>query len=514
MTMGDTEAERRAKKALISDESLVIVEAPAGCGKTHIASNYAAWLVSTKPRNHVLILTHTHAACDVFRTRTKAVGGSVTISTFDGFISQICAAYHQSLTLPKDVSKWARETAGGFEELGCAALGLLHASPAVLQAIAARYPFILCDEHQDSNSYQNGIVLALRSAGSKVRIFGDPMQEIYGKGDKQRGERKNQWNALLNTAGASEKLDHPHRWDSGCPELGTWILEAREHLRGGEPIDLSRRTPRSLSVVVAENISPRPRGFQLTKERGRTFRNLVQSKEPLMVLASQNELVNGVNAFFGHSIPIWEGHQREALSLLVRHCIEGSGNPVLIADAFRVFVQAIATGFSDSSFAKRLVKEVSEEISKPGRGKVLLIQKIAKHILATPTHVGIAMALAELDQLRKNNVEFSGIHINHRREYWEAVRLGKFSDPELGLAELTSQRNFGLKSMPSKVISTIHKAKGLESDHVVITAFDQSTFPNTEEKRCLLYVALSRAKHSLTIITSKDRPSPMIQGVR
>jgi len=362
MIRADTVAERRAKKALISAEPLVVVEAPAGCGKTHIAANYASWLVSTKTRTNVMILTHTHAACDVFRMRTRAVSGSVTISTFDGFISQICTAYHQSLALPKDVSKWARDTVGGFEVLGRAALRLLHASPAVLQAISCRYPFILCDEHQDSNPYQNGIIKALQNAGSMVRIFGDPMQEIYGKGKTQRTARKDQWNELLESAGASEKLDHPHRWDKGCPELGNWILEARELLSKGQPIDLSKKRPRSLRVVIAENISPKARGFQLAKAPGRLFREIVQDKEPLMVLASQNEFVSGVNAFLGRIIPIWEGHQREALSLLVRRCTEGSGDAILMADAFRLFVQDIGTGFSDSAFAKRLLREVREQV--------------------------------------------------------------------------------------------------------------------------------------------------------
>lgn len=513
MTRVDTAAERSAKKALISDEPLVVVEAPAGCGKTHIAANYAAWLVSTKARTHVLILTHTHAACDVFRTRTKGISGKVTISTFDGFISQICTAYHQSLKLPKDVPKWARDTVGGFEELGRAALALLHASPGILQAVSYRYPFILCDEHQDSNPFQNGIVLALQNAGSMVRIFGDPMQEIYGKGKIQRTARKSQWRALLAAAGASEKLDHPRRWDTGCPELGAWILQARELLMNGQPIDLSKRRPRGLELVIAENISPRSRGFRLAKAPGRSFRDIVKNKDPLMVLASQNELVNGVNAFLGRSIPIWEGHQREALSLLVGRCTEGHGDAALMADAFRLFVQAIGTGFSDSGFAKRLMQEVAEEVAKPSRGKVLHIQKIANHILTTPTHVGIAAALTEFDQLRKNSAEFSGVYINHRREFWEAVKLGKFSDAELGFAEITSQRSFGNSSMPNKVISTIHKAKGLESDHVVVTAIDRGNFPDTEEKRCLLYVALSRSKHSVTIIASKNTPSPLLRGL-
>jgi superfamily I DNA/RNA helicase len=67
--------------------------------------------------------------------------------------------------------------------------------------------------------------------------------------------------------------------------------------------------------------------------------------------------------------------------------------------------------------------------------------------------------------------------------------------------------------MPNKVISTIHKAKRLESDHVVVAAFDRGSFPDTEAKRCLLYVALSRAKHSVTIIASKNAPSPLVRGL-
>jgi DNA helicase-2/ATP-dependent DNA helicase PcrA len=39
-------------------------------------------------------------------------------------------------------------------------------------------------------------------------------------------------------------------------------------------------------------------------------------------------------------------------------------------------------------------------------------------------------------------------------------------------------------------------------------ALRAKTFPNTEEARCLLYVALSRAKHRLQLVISRDSPSP------
>ena len=48
--------------ALRSDAPLVLVEAPAGCGKTHQGADYARD-VAAGQTDRLLILTHTHAAC-------------------------------------------------------------------------------------------------------------------------------------------------------------------------------------------------------------------------------------------------------------------------------------------------------------------------------------------------------------------------------------------------------------------------------------------------------------------
>jgi DNA helicase-2/ATP-dependent DNA helicase PcrA len=39
---------------------------------------------------------------------------------------------------------------------------------------------------------------------------------------------------------------------------------------------------------------------------------------------------------------------------------------------------------------------------------------------------------------------------------------------------------------------------------------DARTFPDTFEARCLLYVALSRAKDRLLLVVSRDTPSPLL----
>ena len=77
--------------ALRSPARLVVVEAPAGCGKTFQGAEYAREIAGKIGDRRVLILTHTHAACDVFASRTRGTEGRVDIRTIDRLIGQIAA---------------------------------------------------------------------------------------------------------------------------------------------------------------------------------------------------------------------------------------------------------------------------------------------------------------------------------------------------------------------------------------------------------------------------------------
>ena len=73
--------------ALRSAATLVVVEAPGGCGKTHQGADYAHAIAAGSER--LLILTHTNAACSVFAARTVAAGARVQIRTIDSLIAQV-----------------------------------------------------------------------------------------------------------------------------------------------------------------------------------------------------------------------------------------------------------------------------------------------------------------------------------------------------------------------------------------------------------------------------------------
>ncbi len=64
-------------------------------------------------------------------------------------------------------------------------------------------------------------------------------------------------------------------------------------------------------------------------------------------------------------------------------------------------------------------------------------------------------------------------------------------------------------------VSTIHRVKGLEWDHVVVHGVDDGLLPHrlsddVEEERRVLHVAVTRCRHSVVLLADAERPSPFL----
>ena len=112
---------------------------------------------------------------------------------------------------------------------------------------------------------------------------------------------------------------------------------------------------------------------------------------------------------------------------------------------------------------------------------------------------------------KQNGGAFADIEMDHYREFFDAIRLGDFDGVDSGLAEITHRRTYARPKPPSRAISTIHKAKGLECDSVILMPCDAKTFPDNIASRCLFYVALSRTKRRLMLVVSRANPSPLLK---
>jgi len=498
---------------LRSNKPLVLIEAAAGCGKTYQGAAYAKDIAGTIGGGRLLILTHTHAACGVFAARTKSVGTGVEIKTIDALIGQIATAYHKSLGLPANLASWAWQNDGeGFNIMAAKVAAFLAAQPMVAKALAHRYPIIICDEHQDSTPDQHSAVMALHSAGAQLRIFGDQMQRIYGqKNDKAARADRQRWEMLKQSA-ACETLMRPHRWQDGCPALGRWILDARTALESGQPIDLTTALPQSIRLFRADNTSLSRDGYQLSALHRKPIDDHVKRQSQLMVLASHNPLVGALHAFWNRSIPIWEGHTRDALSALVNTTHVKAGDTSALASALLDFIGGVAVGFSPSSHGDRLIQEVQQGCRRATTGKPANIQSMARAIIEQPSHVGIAAALDIMRNLvEQKGAGFDDVKIDRRREFRDAIRLGQFSDAQDGFAEIARKRSYARPSPPERALSSIHKAKGLECDHAIIMGCDKGQFSGTLYARSKMYVAISRARKSLALVVPTINPSPLFK---
>jgi len=412
---------------LDSDAPFVVVEAPAGCGKTYQGARYAARAAQRLVTGRVLILTHTHAACAAFAQATAAAYRRVEIRTIDSLLVQIAAAYHKSLDLPADPSAWARrQGADGYAALA-----------ARVATLVTRHAFI-------------------------------------------------------------------------AAALGAWVLRARDALKNGQAIDLTGALPQGVNILHADNAAA-GRGYRLDNAERAPIDGVTRAGTQVLILTPQNNMTEALAAFWNRAIPIWEGHTRPALEELITATEESAGDAVAVARAVVAFMGRVAAGFSPSSHGDRLVREVGEGCTSTARGKPACIQQLARFILEEPDHIGVAKCLTQLSGFRRDGVPgFETVNIDYRKEYRDAIRLGNFADAHDGLAEINRQRSFARPMPPVRAISTIHKAKGLECDNALILPCD-SRFSATYYSRCRLYVAISRAKRSLTLVLSRNNPSPLFR---
>ena len=503
-------SEASVHSALRSDVPLVVVEAPAGCGKTASGAEYARETALAGKGSRLLILTHTHAACSVFAERTKGVGSGIEIRTIDSVIAHIASAYHVGLGLPADVSGWVRQRQDGYSELALSVSALLRRHPMIVASLAQRHRIVICDEHQDSSSAQHAIVRALQHQGALLRIFGDPMQKIFRERAHMSASVPGDWDALTREAQTYEQLDHPHRWTNGCQELGQWTLDVRNTLKSGGAIDLRGGLPRSVAVVFAENQSQRNLNYQLSSQDRRQIDRFERSDLSLLILTRYNDTARSLCGFFNRRVLLWEGHTRMGLEKLVDSISIGHGNPAALAAATVAFMDEIGKGFSPSAFGNRFEQEARTGCSRPCRGRPAEIQALASFLVNEPNHSGVAKVLRRLSELVSGNSQFRDVKIDCHREFWDATCLGDFGSADKAFAEITHRRVYSRAKPPEKAISTIHKAKGLECESVIIMPCDARTFPDNDEARCLLYVALSRAKSHLMLVVSRENPSPLL----
>src|SRR4051812_38290715 len=88
------------RRRIVGDEPVLLVEAPAGYGKTHEAVEAAKAIAPTLGVGQsVLFLTHTNGARDTFNQRLR--GGAAVMKTIHSLATELVELYSAPLGLPR-----------------------------------------------------------------------------------------------------------------------------------------------------------------------------------------------------------------------------------------------------------------------------------------------------------------------------------------------------------------------------------------------------------------------------
>lgn len=487
-------AELAADAAAFAAALPASVEMPAGAGKTHLLSATAKHIVERGGR--VLVLTHTNAGVYAINARLKRFGISrgVQVSTITAFAFRLARAYPVlgRLRLPK-VMVPAHSTA--YVEAATRVASSNH----IQAVLAASFTHLLVDEYQDCNETHHALVCAVRTAVPATGVLGDPLQAIFGFND-----RLADWAAVLAEYPPHPVNIRPHRWAGHNEALGDWLQAIRPRMVPGHVVNWT-----SIALpagVTFRNIAGNPEGVAQA-----AFATYPADETVLVIAAWPNTartIAGDLNGTFTVMEEIAGKFMAENLATLIAADTAAYALWLFnLAKACHCGHGVLDTGTLRSRYANgRTASDLLAGGSGTRAGAELAISALDV-VVSNPTLQSLAAAM---DVIPKS----PALRL-HSHEAWYDIQTSirgaaaRGNDTGVLLEELAKARDalrYAGRRERRRLISRTLLVKGLEYDHVIIADVGNHAKIND------MYVALSRARKSITILGSSDtlqlQPSP------
>ena len=393
--------------------------------------------------------------------------------------------------------------------------------PEVAEYIGNQYDYILVDEMQDTNPLQWSLLEPLAQY-TTLFCVGDDAQSIYGF----RGADFNNVHCFKNRLSDSEvlRLEDNYRSTQEILDLSNWLLAKS-----------SVNYNKHLKAVRGQGKIPQLHDFDNEWEEGRYIAEQIENNknegkkysDHLILVRSSLKSRAIETALIQRDIPykfmgglkiMESAHVKDVLSLLriavnnkdeigwMRYLLIWPGIGEVNASAITEQV------VNEASVPNAILKLYDLRNNYKSNDTIVsTIELIAENVLEATKAVSLAIeclsgVLAE---------RYKGAHWEKRKKDFEYLIKISAKFPSLidfidsciidpmGAADIT------LNNMDDIVtISTIHTAKGTESDVCFVVNVSVGSYPNTrcidsidelEEERRLLYVALTRAKNELVL---------------
>lgn len=436
---------------------------------------------------------------------------------------------------------------------------LLRDFPQVLEKLRQRFSYILVDEYQDTNYSQYLIVKKLSSEHRNLCVVGDDAQSIYAF----RGARiENILNFKKDYPEAKEfRLEQNYRSTQTIVNAANSLISRNENQLKkqcfsascvGDKIDVVKAyTDQEEAFMLASSILSKIYSHKCAySEFAVLYRTNAQSRaveEALRKRSIPYKIYGGHSFYDRAEVKDMMAYLRllvnpkddEAFKRVVNVPARGIGETTIshlsaAAAAGGVSLwEALNTGdlqsfgIKSAAMAKlgdfcKIVREVAAGVEQRSA------YDIAMEIFIRSGYATLLKSDNSLEgQARAENVEelFNSIkaYVEEREADYESME-GEVDKPEnvapltdyLETISLMSAIDENKKEEDNNKVSlmTVHSAKGLEFSHVYIIGAEENLFPSVnsssneneiEEERRLMYVAITRAKQSVTISYAQTR---------
>ena len=443
----------------------------------------------------------------------------------------------QAMTvMPAYVAELRRQRVLDFDDLLVVPAEAMEKDPALAARWSARWSEILVDEYQDTNAAQHRLLRQLASGHGRVFAVGDDCQSIYGwRGAEISHIRR--FGQDFPKAAQAIKLETNYR-------STRTILAAANAIAAKDPEAL-RKTLHSAAPLGDSGATIALHGVETSEEEGRAVMSWIRAlrhKSPDQPLRECAVLFRAgfvaepiMEALREAGVPAQMVSDREAdlprevlaviawLRLAMSHDADENHErwDAAADDAFRracVLPRRPVTGQAFAQLRQHATdNEIafaeavpSAPISEPERRAFAAVLDVArvihKRILARRAKPAEALQIAaDACGLADTLSDTAPLRRSWQALLGRADRLGSVSD--FAEAAALGALDVEADGPDSVQVMTLHRAKGLEFDHVFMAGLEEGIFPNRKaesqgtlpEERRLFYVGLTRARFTLRL---------------
>ena len=415
-----------------------------------------------------------------------------------------------------------------FDDLLLLPTVLFKKYPDVLKKYQDRFKYILVDEYQDTNEAQYRLIKMIGSEYRNICVVGDLDQSIYGfRGANYKNilnfekdypdskvivleENYRSTGNILNVANDIIK-NNKHRKEKNLWTKNGDGMKIRYH-RAYDEKDEAMFVSDEIKRLIISGVS--------REDIAILYRTNAQSRNMEEALLKENIPYKVVGSFYFYN--------RKEIKDLICYLklLHNPNDDVSLMRIINVPKRQIGPKTIESLSMKAIEKGCSlyEAINS---GKELGFKKILEEIkeesenLSLTELVDLVLDVSGMrKELEKTKTLDAEVRLENLEEFKSITKSFEESNGVISLEDflleisLVSDIEEHKNSTDVVTLMTVHSAKGLEFDHVFIIGLEEGLFPHNnslyssdeiEEERRLCYVAVTRAKKSLTLVNAKRR---------